>query len=84
VSSDKSSTVELLDEVIRELERLMRESSAIGLDRARISMIMANCRQVRAGLQAEQPSASPSGGAADARENGKPPGGFDCADARVR
>jgi hypothetical protein len=50
MSDDQRKHVLLLDEVIRELETLMRASSAIGLDRARLAAVLARCREVRAKL----------------------------------
>ena len=52
MSDDQRKTLLLLDEVIVELERLMHTSSAIGQDRARLSLVLATCKEVRAKLAA--------------------------------
>jgi hypothetical protein len=51
---DQNKTLAVLDDVVIQLERLLRDSSAIGLDRARVSLILANCRQVQAALRPSQ------------------------------
>ena len=53
MSDDRRKTLLLLDEVMVELERLMHTSSAIGVDRARIALVLATCRRVRAKLAPE-------------------------------
>ena len=81
MTDDQNKTLLLLDDVIAQLEHLMRDSSAIGMDRARISMILANCKQVREGLRAARsgPSSSEGGGAGPA--TGGRSSGLDCAGA---
>ena len=80
MSDEQKKTLALLDDVIRELERLMRDTSAIGLDRARLSMILANCRHVRAGLHGAQSRSSSDGGIAGPETGGRPDD-LDCAAA---
>jgi hypothetical protein len=83
MSDENNKTLTLLDEVIRELERLMRETSAIGLDRARLSMILANCKYVRAGLQAQSGSSTTDRGNIDPNPGGRSDG-LDCASGDLR
>ena len=74
---EQKKLLTLLDEVIGQLERILRDASAVGVDRARISMVLANCKQVRAGLQAQSGSTS-DGGNIDPNPDGRS-GGLDCA-----
>ena len=80
MSQEQNKTLALLDDVVAQLERLMRDSSAIGLDRARISTILSTCRQVQAALQASQSAPSSDGGIIGPETGGRSDG-VDCAGA---
>jgi hypothetical protein len=74
MSEQDNRTLAVLDEVIREVERLLRDSSAIGLDRARLSMILSNCRRVRVALAPLPAASSDHAGDAGPEDTGPPDG----------
>jgi hypothetical protein len=81
MTGDQNKTLALLDEVIRDLERMMRDSSDIGIDRARIALVLANCRRVRAALMPPPSGAPGSGSGSAGPRSGDRSGGLDCIGA---